>query len=437
MPHLIVFSHLRWAFVYQRPQHLLSRLARHYQVLFVEEPMHLEPADGPPRIDRVTKSSGVTVLVPRTSVAATGFHDDQLSALKPLLEDYLRSHAVDDYLLWFYTPMALPLASELRPRAVVYDCMDELSAFKNAPRQLRQRETALLKTADLVFTGGPSLFEAKRHLHESVHCLPSSVDAAHYANLDAGSDAAHEAVRLQGDVPGPRLGFFGVIDERLDIDLVDALARAHPEWQIVMVGPIVKIDPDRLPRHPNLHWLGMQPYAVLPHLMAGWDVCLMPFALNESTRFISPTKTLEYFAGGKPVVSTAVPDVVSLHAAVARIAADHAEFIALCESALADDSASAARLRVAMDTTVRGSSWDRAAERMKDLIEAALEAEAASLQRTLGASAVQESMLQESIESRPGQHVKYTVIGAECTALGGAHHAGQADSLDTPLSRSR
>ena len=236
--------------------------------------------------------------------------------------------------------------------------------------------------------------------------------------------------------PGPRLGFFGVVDERLDIDLVDALARAHPEWQIVMVGPIVKIDPDRLPRHQNLHWLGMQPYPLLPHLMAGWDVCLMPFALNESTHFISPTKTLEYFAGGKPVVSTAVPDVVSLHAAVARIAADHAEFIALCESALADDSASAARLRQAMDATVRGSSWDRAAERMKDLIEAVLETAAALRQAPFAVPAVQGSMRPVTALGRPGQHVKHTVIVAQATGLSGAHHVGQAASLKT-LSQSR
>ncbi len=423
MSHLIVFSHLRWAFVYQRPQHLLSRLGPHHPVLFIEEPVYLDPADGPPRIDRIPKGPGVEVLVPRTPIAAGGFHDDQLPVLKPLLAEYLRRHAIDDYLVWFYTPMALPLLSELRPRAVVYDCMDELSAFKDAPRQLRQRETALMKATDIVFTGGPALYEAKRSLHPNVHGLPSSVDAAHFAStsLDPASDAAAEAARLQGGLGRPRLGFFGVIDERLDTALVDALARARPDWQIVMVGPVVKIDPARLPQHANLHWLGMQPYAVLPHLMAGWDVCLMPFALNEATRFISPTKTLEYLAGGKPVVSTAVPDVVGLYGDVVRIAHDAPGFIAACEAALGAPEEDRESLRQRSSATVARSSWDHAAQRVLALIDpvirtaarAAAEADAAGMPQDL------------PVVRRTVRHVKHLVIGAGPTGLAAAYHLAQ------------
>ena len=365
---LIVFSHLRWSFVYQRPQHLMSRLSRHYRILFVEEPVH---ADGPARLDRISQGPNIEVLVPHTPIAAGGFHDDQLPLLEPLLSAFVQDRKIDETLVWFYTPMALPLLAVLKPLAVVYDCMDELSAFKNAPRQLRQRETALLKMADLVLTGGPALFEAKRGLHANAHCLPSSVDAAHYspARLDAGSAHAAETRRLQDGIATPRLGYFGVIDERFDIALLQVLAQAHPEWQLVMVGPVVKIDPADLPRAPNIHWLGMQPYERLPYLMAGWDVCLMPFAMNESTRFISPTKTLEYMAGEKPIVSTPIGDVISLYGDTVRVVAAGPAFVTACEQALGESRAQRQQRIAQMLVTVQHSSWDRSAATVHGLIE--------------------------------------------------------------------
>ena len=313
---------------------------------------------------------GVTVLKPHTPVDAFGFHDDQLSVLRPLVADYLREQGIDDYLAWFYTPMALPLLAELEPRAVVFDCMDELSAFKDAPKQLRQREAALMKAADLVLTGGPSLYEAKRHLHHNVMCLPSAVDAQHYSPKFASTriDAILQAEQVQGRIPGPRLGFFGVIDERLDIELVAAVADADPDWQVVMVGPVVKIDPARLPRRLNVHWLGQQPYSLLPQLVADWDVCLLPFALNDSTRFISPTKTLEYMAAEKPVVSTAVRDVVSLYGDVVRIGHEHASFIEGCRWALSETAAKRAERVTEMLATVARYSWDNTAASIHEAI---------------------------------------------------------------------
>jgi glycosyltransferase involved in cell wall biosynthesis len=253
--------------------------------------------------------------------------------------------------------------------------MDELAAFKNAPRQMRQRETALLKSADLVLTGGPRLYEAKRTSNPNVVCLPSAVDASHYAMRRATGDAAamERSAALQPDA-SPRLGFFGVIDERLDLDLVACLADADPKWQIVMVGPVVKIDPAALPRRANLHWLGQQPYAMLPQLVAGWDVCLMPFALNESTEFISPTKTLEYMAAGKPVVSTPVHDVRAMFGDVVAIAATAESFIAACRAALAEsDDAEwqdekAAR-EAAMQDRVGRYSWDAAADTVRRALD--------------------------------------------------------------------
>ncbi len=371
MPHLIVFSHLRWSFVYQRPQHLLTRLASHYQVCYVEEPV-FEAGDAFLEVN--AGGPGIDVLVPHTSIQAPGYHDDQLSAVAPLLHSHLRAKGINDYIVWFYTPMALPLLSEMQPRAVVYDCMDELAAFKDAPRQLRQRETALMKRADVVLAGGPALYEAKADLHPNVHCLPSAVDAAHFSPDRLAPDPgphATDVAELHKLIDHPRLGFYGVIDERLDIPLLAQLAESHPDWQLVMVGPVVKIDPATLPQNSNIHWLGMQSYDRLPHLAASWDVCLLPFALNDSTRFISPTKTLEYMAAGKPVVSTAVRDVSLLYGDVVRIATDHATFIAACEGALAETPTDTHDRLQRMALTVARYSWDTTAATIRHLVDKA------------------------------------------------------------------
>ena len=371
---LVVYSHLRWGFVFQRPQHLMSRLAaRGWRVQFIEEPVF---TDGPARLEVHSPLPGVTVVVPHTQVAAPGFHDDQIAVLQPLLTRHLQARRALGDVAWLCTPMALPVMMTAQPRVVVYDCIDELSAFKDAPRQLRQREIALMKRADLMFTGGPSLYEAKRTQYPQVYCLPSAVDAEHFSpvRLQAASPASPAGQRaraLQGALPQPRLGFFGVIDERLDLALLRHLADARPNWQIVMVGPVVKIDPQTLPQRPNLHWLGLQDYHTLPHLLAGWDLCLMPFAMNESTRFISPNKTLEYMAGEKPVVSTPVHDVVQLYSDVVAVAGTAIEFVAACQTLL-DEAPQLRRQRAeAMLNTVFTRSWDRTVTAVHQLLEVA------------------------------------------------------------------
>lgn len=370
MPTLVVFSHLRWDFVFQRPQHLLSRLTDRFNVLFVEEPVPGSPAAS---LERMHPAEGVTVLRPHVPGLATGFHDDHIPALRIMLADYLADQHIDDYWLWFYTPMAMPLAAELTPQGIVYDCMDELAAFKNAPRQLLQRESALFKAADLVFTGGQSLYEAKRERHAHVHCFPSSVDALHFSRAhqthDIDGTALHEHP-AQLHIAHPRLGFFGVIDERIDLPLISALADAHAEWNIVMVGPVVKIDPATLPQRANLHWLGQRNYNELPELIAGWDVCLLPFALNDSTRFISPTKTLEYLAADRPAVSTPIKDVVGPYSGLVAIAATPEAFIAACETALVVTPEQRSLDTSARAAIVAGTSWDRTVAEMAALIDA-------------------------------------------------------------------
>ena len=385
MSPIVVFCHLRWDFVFQRPQHLLTRLGEQRPVIFVEEPVF---DAGPAFMETSSPCTNVTVLRPHTPVGAGGFHHDQMPVLRTLVVDALQAMHLGEYAVWFYTPMALPLLSSLTPSLVIYDCMDELSAFSQAPPELLQREHALLAAADIVFTGGPSLYEAKRFQHPAVYCFPSAVDAAHFSR---GRDPANAHPSLQ-NLPHPRVGFFGVVDERFDCGLLAALAKARPQWQICMVGPVVKIDPASLPQGPNIHYYGQQAYADLPSFLAGWDVCLMPFALNEATRFISPTKTLEYMAAERPVVSTAILDVASLYGDLVAIAHDPAEFISACDRALAESADERARRISLMRERVASLSWDATVSQMAALIDEALGARA-SLREVVGESdAKDESM---------------------------------------------
>ncbi|MPQ56547.1 NAD(P)-binding protein [Duganella sp. FT27W] len=379
---VIVFCHLRWDFVYQRPQHLLTRLAQHYKVLFVEEPVFDEAE---PHLRTYHPAPNVTVCQPHTPVHAPGFHDDQIPVLQALLNNLVPDG--EDPVVWFYTPMALPLLATMHPSLVVYDCMDELSAFKNPPRQLLQRESALLNIADLVFTGGPSLYEAKRPRHTNVHCFPSSVDTVHFEQaLDRSN--AHP---LHADIPRPRLGFYGVIDERFDTALIAAMADAHPEWHMVLVGPVVKIEPSALPQRPNIHYLGQQAYQALPQFLAGWDVCLLPFALNESTKFISPTKVLEYMAAELPIVSTAITDVEVPYGDIVAIGHDHAEFIAHCEAALQLTTARRLEMAGQMREVAARTSWDGTADQMRTLIEGMPANTSARLPGNVAALAVEQT----------------------------------------------
>ncbi|MDY0975591.1 glycosyltransferase [Massilia sp. CFBP9012] len=359
MPTLIVFCHLRWDFVFQRPQHLMTRLAEHYNVLFVEEPMHTE---GEARLEKTMVAPNITVCRPHTPIHQFGFHDDQLPTLQVLLASLVPENEAP--IVWFYTPMALPLLQVFKPSKVIYDCMDELAMFKNAPKQLLQRESALLNIADVVFTGGPSLYQSKRDRHANAHCFSSSVDAKHFRQAQDRAISHPD----QAHIAHPRLGFYGVIDERFDVDLVSSMADAHPEWQIVLVGPVVKIDPATLPKQPNVHYMGQRTYDQLPQFLAGWDVCLLPFAMNDSTKFISPTKVLEYMAAELPCVSTPITDVKVPYGDVVEIAESHADFIAACERqlALGDEQRQAMTRR--MREVVAGTSWDLTASRMHELI---------------------------------------------------------------------
>jgi UDP-galactopyranose mutase len=342
---------LRWDFVYQRPQHIMTRLARQRPVLFIEEPEGGASEDGWETHD---VRRGLTVHRPRLRGKVFGFERRVHERLVHLLEELVMCEGVARHTAWLYTPLALPVARAIAPEVLVYDCMDELANFRFAPPELSVLENELLHHADVVFTGGPSLYRAKQARHPNVHCFPSSVDVTHFRGGRAGQPIASDLEKL----PCPRLGFFGVIDERFDASLIDALARAHPDWQIVLVGPVIKIDRSELPNHPNVHYLGARSYDELPSYLAGWDVCLLPFALNAATRFISPTKTLEYMAAEHPIVSTSIRDVVDPYGDLVYVGDGAEEFVAACERALSASQADMAQRCARMKEVLARTSWD-------------------------------------------------------------------------------
>jgi len=362
---LVCFSHLRWDFVYQRPQHLLSRCATERRVFFIEEPIF---ANSSMRLEVRETDCGVHVVVPqlpeglRSDIAIT-------AVMKEMTYRLFLDHAIDEYVFWYYTPMALKFTSHFNPVASVYDCMDELSAFKDAPAVLPQLEKELFRRVDLVFTGGQSLYEVKRNQHRAVYAFPSSIDAKHFGKARKTSIDPLD----QTDIPHPRLGFFGVIDERFDRELLDQLASRRPDWNFVIVGPIVKIDPETLPKHKNIHYLGAKKYDELPAYLAGWDIALLLFARNDSTRFISPTKTPEYLAAGKPVISTSIRDVVRPYGEMklVEIADTPDEFIYAAEQILSRPNNEEWLARV--DAFLANVSWDKTWKQMADLIEAVIE----------------------------------------------------------------
>ncbi|MGE5567346.1 MAG: UDP-galactopyranose mutase [Parcubacteria group bacterium] len=349
----------------------MTRFARDYHVVFWEEPIAAPLESGPSLERKLDEETGVTVITPLLPDGLEGEARDE--ALQRLLDAYL-AHEKGELVRWYYTPMMLKFSRHLEAVCTVYDCMDELANFRFAPPELVPLERELLGIADVVFTGGYSLYEAKQNTHKNIHPFPSSVDRAHFAQARSIVEEPNDMVQL----PRPRLGFYGVVDERMDLELLAAVADARPEWQLCIVGPVVKIDPADLPNRANIHYLGGKKYEELPFYLAGWDVALMPFAINESTKFISPTKTPEYLAGGRPVVSTPITDVVRHYGDLdgVRIASSHDEFIAECEMALRL-AAEGGEWLEAVDKCLAELSWDATQQQMADLIEDAIDAHSA------------------------------------------------------------
>jgi len=364
---IIVQSHLRWDFVWQRPQQILSRLAEHRPVLFVEEPIFLDDLSSS-KLDITVPHANVFRAVPRLPGIFRDDYERGIAEIRGLVQNAILpggelQRTFNNPIQWFYSPFTAPaMLGAFNEVAVVYDCMDELSQFRFAHPDLVRRERLLLANADVVFTGGYKLYESKRRYHDNVHFFGCGVDNRHFGKARQPETAVPADI---ASLPEPVFGYFGVIDERIDYDLVRTLAESRPDASVVMVGPVVKVDPATLPKASNIHWLGQRDYSALPGYVKGFTVCLMPFALNEATEFINPTKTLEYMAAGKPIVSTAVADVVRNFTPVVSVAGSAREFVALTNQAAVNPDRSLVAQGIEM---AANASWDSIVGKMRKLI---------------------------------------------------------------------
>ncbi len=366
---IIVHCHLRWDFVWQRPQQIFSRLAKNHRVLFIEDPVI---AEGEPHLAIDEPYPNLVRIVPQIPQHLAVNADKDAEIFLPQIKEALRTHPLlagrfESPVHWFYSPMPAPgYMGQFGAAGVVYDCMDELANFRFAPPDIADRERFVMSNADVVFTGGYQLFDAKSKHHDNVHVYGCGVDVEHYSKA---RDEKTEIPAAVAAAPGPRFGYFGVIDERLDYELISALADRFPDASIVMAGPLAKVDPNDLPKQANIHWLGQQRYEDLPAIVKGFDVCLMPFALNEATKYINPTKTLEYMAGGKPIVSTAVADVVRNFTPIVDVAYSQDEFLDAVDRAWREPNANLIAQGI---ERAAGSSWDATVESMRNDVQQAV-----------------------------------------------------------------
>jgi UDP-galactopyranose mutase len=343
---MIVFCHLRWDFVYQRPQHIISRLAKDYKILVVEEPLKKNQEKAVFSVKKL--NSQIHICQPSV---------DHIDEIGPYLKKHLKQ--TDFALGWFYSAAFVPVLETLDFESVVYDCMDELSLFKGASSKLLEQEQQLLAAADVVYTGGKSLYESKKQKHHNVFCFPSSVDIDHFSSRNNPKPSDLEGI------PSPIIGYYGVIDERIDLDLLKETAAQSPDASFVMIGPLCKIEEQDLPRAENIYYLGMKSYDELPSYLQYFDVAMMPFALNDSTKFISPTKTLEYMAAEKPIISTRIKDVERDYSNCVMLMDDAEDFINAIKNPKQN-------FRREYREILEKTSWDSTAENMRLMIKKAI-----------------------------------------------------------------
>jgi UDP-galactopyranose mutase len=369
---IIAHCHLRWDFVWQRPQHVMSRLSRRHPILFLEQAAPLPEGGVEPRmgVQRVTDTLTVArPLMPGhvgdpEADARTDARNG--AAWVRLVNDLHAGLGWARTVHWFYTPQAAGAKGMFTPVGVAYDCMDELANFKGAAADLKQLEDELMAAADVVFTGGPSMYQARKDRHDNVHQFNSGVDVDHFRKAMSDATPVPEDA---ANLPHPLLLYYGVIDERMGWDNLAAVADAHPDWSILMVGPLAKITEDDLLRRPNIHYTGQRGYDLLPGYLKACDVAMVPFALSDATRYLSPTKTLEYFAARKPVVATPIQDIVDFYQDSARIAHSPDEFVRICEAAMSEDNTE--RL-AAGERHAQAQTWDNIVRNMGDLLDAAV-----------------------------------------------------------------
>lgn len=357
---LLVFAHTRWDFVFQRPQHLMSRFAKYRRVYYFEEPIF--GMTDQPRLHMRETSEGVHVYVPYLPKITKS--EDIEAALRDLVNELIFEEAISEYSCWFYSPMAWSFTNHLKPAAVIFDWMEELLPMTEFEAQLAEK-------ADLVFTDGQSLFEEKRKFFSNLHFFPSSIDYAHFAQGRMQLVEPDDQI----NIPHPRLGFCGVLDGNLDAELIGYIADQYPDWQLVVIGPLVKVEAETLFKRTNIHYLGRKDFHALPLYFAGWDCAILPFKQHSHVNAINPSKIPEYLAAGKPVVSTALPDIVSSFgdAGLVYVADSAQNFVTLVEKAMLNKQRDLEWLE-RVDSYLAQTSWDMTFKKMAALERKVIEA---------------------------------------------------------------
>lgn len=356
-PPLLAFSNVRWESSFQRPHHVMTRMGTRRNVVFVEEPIIGGSSSW---MESLRVAPGVRVCRPHLAPRESAFGDEQLYDLDAMLRAFMDRENITDHAAWLYTPSAVKLARGLEPRAIIYDCTEGLSGFSGAPTS---DERELLGCADAVLTSGPSIFRARSDSHPFVRCFPNSVDVAQFAEAREGPEPID-----QRPLPRPRIGYHGPVDARLDFEILDCMAIAHPEWEIVLAGPAVGIDPSTIPQHANLSHFEHVGHAELPRYMSGWDLCILPLVSDESTRFVNPTQVLESLAADRSIVCTPIPDVIELHQDIVYLGAGPEGFIAACEAALGASLAERETRRACAARQLKRGSWDETVRRMDEIL---------------------------------------------------------------------
>ena len=371
---IICLSHLKWErTLFQRPQQLMQQMSHRRKVLYVA-------VCGLREFLAALLRGRIRELYGRHNENLTYLNlphllfFSRLPLIGPLaswltasaLKALARRRGLGEATLWLYFPRFVESLKHFPHRQLVYDCMDFFEGFSSTDAGIRDDEQRLLRQADLVFTGGKSLQRAREGVNPRTYCFPSGVEFEHF------HQAAQTATAIPEDIqrlPRPILGYFGAVDERIDFALLASVCRQRPQWSVVLLGPRIMQQP--LPESlPNFHYLGKKDYGQLPHYLKAFDVCLMPFVISELTQRISPTKTPEYLAGGKPVVSTAIPDVVADYSDLVRIAQTPEEFIAMTEEALsASGSDTGAELQQQFQEKAKAKSWSWIADEMERLFD--------------------------------------------------------------------
>ena len=351
-------------------------LARKNQVLWVESIGLRRPGASAGDASRILKKirkfvRGPVCVVPNLHVVTPlviPFHD--MKGVPTFnawfLAHYIRRQAsrlgMKDFQLWTFLPTTAPMIRYLKPQKVIYYCVDEWSAFSFLNgRLMEQMEADLIKQSDVVITSAEKLYASKRHLHPKTYLVPHGVDSEHFGKACLPGTIVPK--ELEG-LPIPIIGFWGLIHEWIDIDLIYHVASQRPQWSFVLIGK-VGVDCSSLKKLSNVHLLGVRSYDTLPAFAKGFAVGIMPFKINRLTENVNPIKLREYLAAGLSVVSTPLPEARA-YRGVVRFGANVDEFVEALDLAVRDTSEESVRMRL---ESVKGETWVARVDQISQHVE--------------------------------------------------------------------